>query len=63
MKEQIKESLKVAKAVTEAMLEDKELMGLTTELSKRYLDSYMAAGFSREEAMQLVVAISSKSSS
>lgn len=63
MKADIERTLGIAKELVRAMMEDQELMGLTTELSKRYLDSYMAAGFSREEAMQLVVAISSKSSS
>lgn len=60
MKEEIEQALGVAKELAKAMLEDQELMKITAELSKQYLDMYIAAGFTRKEALKLVAATAGK---
>lgn len=62
MEDQIKEALEAAKVMIGIMSEDQKLLDLTAKLSKKYLDSYIKAGFTREEAVQLVAAISAKDS-
>ncbi|HRV76449.1 MAG TPA: hypothetical protein P5247_03655 [Candidatus Saccharimonadales bacterium] len=62
MEEEIKEALEIAKSMVKSMIEQEELISLTAELSKSYLSAYMAAGFTRKEAVQMVVALTGKSS-
>ena len=62
MEEQIENAIDVAKAMVRVMSDDKELIDLTTSLTVKYLDSYIEKGFSREEAIQLVVALTGKNS-
>lgn len=65
MKEQVEEVLIVVKEMIKTMSRDEELLKLTAELSAKYLDYFIEAGFTREEAMKLVVkaTMSLKSSS
>lgn len=61
MEEEIREALEAGKILTKVMHEDAEFIELTAKLAKKYLDSYIDEGFTREEAITLVAAIANKS--
>lgn len=60
MKAEIEHSLTVAKELYKVMSEDEQFFSLGAKVAKKYLEAYLAEGFTREEAIQMVVALLGK---